>query len=583
MTIVLLRKYIDILKEADSSSTTAADFQKTDKDTTPVAPAASGGNSGPLKVPKSNPSPEYADIQKVLDAIYNDALPDYGIDGYYGKETEEVVRQFQEEAGLEVDGIVGPLTIAALNKIVKEKNIKITPSTAADVASPGMKAGEWKQKKTGSTDPAKPTEPTKPTEPAKPTPPEPAKPTPPANKDNIIVKTDPGPQQQKPTEPAKQGMNPEQVKQSLSQLDTLLAKAQQATAAKKESVVSEMARYRQILSELANIPLDTVVTYKNASFKFTGTPASWWRVNPTDTTKLISKAPPSLVSQLEKLVPQATASPQSKPTNVNTPPPRGWSAGGEAPASGQKFKLTLPNTNPKGGMFSTTKVTAVWDAATERLVVPGNDPESKKMNRRFAKDADLQKAMQKEAARIMKQPSGFEKFATGVEKAGTELGKINRGIDKALPLGSKVLKGAGAVGAAYATYDNADNAIDAFEQGNIGAGVAYSAASLLSSIAGALIFIPAAGLAYGAIAGSAAFGAQALGDMLSKKADSLANTAQTLQPGEMSMAEKNKLRGEIVDAIQQAQRAMKEGNLEDAQTQEFESRIAKLMQILRTL
>jgi len=597
MSTALFRKYLDIISEDDmragippepakpaaaSMPTTAADFQRTDKDTTPVAPANSGNTSGPLKVPKSNPSPEYADIQKVLDEIYNDALPDYGIDGYYGKETEEVIRQFQEEQGLEVDGIVGPLTIAALNKVAKENNIQITPSTTADLARPGMKAGEWKQKKTGSTEPTKPTEPAKPTEPTKPTEPakptEPVKSTPPANKDNITVKTDPGPQQQKPTEPTKQGMNPEQVKQSLQTLDNLLAKAQQATAAKKESVVSEMARYRQILSELANIPLDTVVTYKNAAFKFTGTPASWWRVDPADTTKLISKAPPSLVSQLEKLVPQANASPQPKPTKVKAPPPRGWYVGGEAPASGQKFKITLPNT--KGGMLSTTKITAVWDAATERLVVPGNDPESKKMNSRLAKDADLQKAMQKEAARIMKQPSGLEKFASGVEKAGKSAAKINRAIDTGLgPLGGKALKGLGAAGAAYGVYSSADSAVDAFDNGNTAAGIAYSAAALLNAIAGALLFIPPAGLVGGAVAGATAFGLDLLGDKLSNKGDQLATKA----PGELSMAEKNQLRNEIVDAIQKAQRAMKEGNLDDAQTKEFEARINALMQTLRNL
>lgn len=44
------------------------------------------------------------------------SLPKHGADGSYGAETEAAVRAFQQKSGLTADGIVGPLTWAALDR-----------------------------------------------------------------------------------------------------------------------------------------------------------------------------------------------------------------------------------------------------------------------------------------------------------------------------------------------------------------------------------------------------------------------------------------------------------------------------------
>ncbi|MCA0986476.1 peptidoglycan-binding domain-containing protein [Guptibacillus algicola] len=43
-------------------------------------------------------------------------LQEYGADGIFGRETEEAVKKFQRLYGLSEDGIVGPITLAALKK-----------------------------------------------------------------------------------------------------------------------------------------------------------------------------------------------------------------------------------------------------------------------------------------------------------------------------------------------------------------------------------------------------------------------------------------------------------------------------------
>jgi len=95
-----------------------------------VEPAAATGSV--LAIPQGRVGIEVADIQKVLLAL-GYKLPKHGVDGVRGPETAGVVRQFQKDNALEVDGDPGPETVAALNKLVASKGIKFAKSTQADV------------------------------------------------------------------------------------------------------------------------------------------------------------------------------------------------------------------------------------------------------------------------------------------------------------------------------------------------------------------------------------------------------------------------------------------------------------------
>ncbi|WP_377892067.1 peptidoglycan-binding protein [Alkalihalobacillus sp. R86527] len=54
----------------------------------------------------------------LIDAGVN--LQENGADGIFGRETEEAVKKFQRLYGLSEDGIVGPITLAALKRAPKK-------------------------------------------------------------------------------------------------------------------------------------------------------------------------------------------------------------------------------------------------------------------------------------------------------------------------------------------------------------------------------------------------------------------------------------------------------------------------------
>jgi hypothetical protein len=59
-------------------------------------------------------SPELRDAVKELQDLLNADGFDLGVDGLFGRNTEAAVKRFQREQGLDDDGIVGPMTWAAL-------------------------------------------------------------------------------------------------------------------------------------------------------------------------------------------------------------------------------------------------------------------------------------------------------------------------------------------------------------------------------------------------------------------------------------------------------------------------------------
>ena len=65
---------------------------------------------------------------KLLQQILNNNGYQLDVDGYFGKQTEEAVMDFQLKKKLKQDGIVGSKTWMMLNQIVRQENIKPKPS-----------------------------------------------------------------------------------------------------------------------------------------------------------------------------------------------------------------------------------------------------------------------------------------------------------------------------------------------------------------------------------------------------------------------------------------------------------------------
>lgn len=75
---------------------------------------------------------DVADVQKALVALGYE-LPRFGVDGIHGPETSGAIKKFQTDAKLIVNGDTDDATIDMLNKLVKDRNIKLEKSTEKDV------------------------------------------------------------------------------------------------------------------------------------------------------------------------------------------------------------------------------------------------------------------------------------------------------------------------------------------------------------------------------------------------------------------------------------------------------------------
>ncbi len=100
----------------------------------------------PMVLREGDRSQTVIDWQRDLLAWRHDVLPLFGADGDFGGETAKATERFQTEAGLTVDGIVGPDTFAAMEDI-----LSAAPTPASDAklavllrkAPLTIKPGKW--------------------------------------------------------------------------------------------------------------------------------------------------------------------------------------------------------------------------------------------------------------------------------------------------------------------------------------------------------------------------------------------------------------------------------------------------------
>jgi len=77
----------------------------------PLRPSAHAATEGTLQL--ETPPMQGDDVTALQQALVNAGFP-VTVDGNFGTSTDAAVRQFQQQKGLTVDGIVGPATRSAL-------------------------------------------------------------------------------------------------------------------------------------------------------------------------------------------------------------------------------------------------------------------------------------------------------------------------------------------------------------------------------------------------------------------------------------------------------------------------------------
>lgn len=121
-----------------------SDGSKAAGDTASTASASTG------TLRKGSKGASVTKMQKMLIALGYD-LGKWGADGSFGETTEKAVEAFQQDKGLEVDGVYGPKTKEALlaaytakdaQNNVKKKRVKITGGTVYVRSAPNKKTGE---------------------------------------------------------------------------------------------------------------------------------------------------------------------------------------------------------------------------------------------------------------------------------------------------------------------------------------------------------------------------------------------------------------------------------------------------------
>ena len=128
-------------RQDSQSPVSDAERPETPKGDTPQVNAAEQSaseglslESGQFLGTQHDSSPEQVtQLQELLNTQSGGQLQ---VDGRYGPRTEEAVRSFQEQNGLTVDGVVGPETLAALNR--PRGSEETSPSAPAEQTSPAV-------------------------------------------------------------------------------------------------------------------------------------------------------------------------------------------------------------------------------------------------------------------------------------------------------------------------------------------------------------------------------------------------------------------------------------------------------------
>ena len=102
---------------------------------TPSPSGSGSGSSGDGILRRGSKGIEVRKLQENLINLGYDVGPD-GADGDFGRNTYNAVKKFQQDHGLEVDGEVGPLTLAAIDKELKANGSKPEASSSTQTAQP---------------------------------------------------------------------------------------------------------------------------------------------------------------------------------------------------------------------------------------------------------------------------------------------------------------------------------------------------------------------------------------------------------------------------------------------------------------
>ena len=120
----VIRSKLTLAKWVEWGELTGVDYSGSGETAQPADSGTVGGL--PLPTLRRGDKGEYVTLAQTSLAQRGYDLGSYGIDGDFGRATEQAVKQFQQDWGLSVDGVIGPATWAVLTTApTKEKKYKV--------------------------------------------------------------------------------------------------------------------------------------------------------------------------------------------------------------------------------------------------------------------------------------------------------------------------------------------------------------------------------------------------------------------------------------------------------------------------